>query len=143
MKSGTIGPTSHTTLIGLKIADARELVRLVEHGLPYSAFEQLLANTTLSTDVALALTGIPLRTLTRRKREGVFRRDESDRLLRAARVFGRALVLFEGNRDAAREWLSKPQKALGRAIPLDLARTEVGAIEVERLIGRLDQGVFT
>jgi hypothetical protein len=33
--------------------------------------------------------------------------------------------------------------ALGGAVPLAVARTELGALEVERLIGRLEHGVFT
>jgi uncharacterized protein (DUF2384 family) len=32
---------------------------------------------------------------------------------------------------------------LGGAIPLEIAKTEVGAREVEQIIGRLEQGVFT
>jgi putative toxin-antitoxin system antitoxin component (TIGR02293 family) len=51
--------------------------------------------------------------------------------------------LFEGDRDAAVEWLTTPQTALGDRVPLDLARTEIGAREVERLVGRLDHGVFS
>jgi putative toxin-antitoxin system antitoxin component (TIGR02293 family) len=58
-------------------------------------------------------------------------------------VFAHALRLFEGDRDAAKGWLSRPQKALGGLPPVSVARTEVGALEVERLIGRLDHGVFT
>jgi putative toxin-antitoxin system antitoxin component (TIGR02293 family) len=64
-------------------------------------------------------------------------------LFRAARLFGRTLQLFEGDRDAAVEWLTTPQTALGDRVPLDLARTEIGAREVERLVGRLDHGVFS
>lgn len=95
-----------------------------------------------ASDDALVLVNIPSRTLTRRKREGRFHEDESDRLVRASRLFGRALSLFEGNRDAAKHWLSAPQRALGGAVPFVLARTEVGALEVERLMGRLEHGVF-
>src|SRR5215212_7865128 len=83
------------------------------------------------------------RTLTRRKQQGRFAPDESDRLLRAARLFGRALELFEGNRDAATEWLFRAQPALGSARPVDVARTELRAREVENLIGRLEHGVFS
>jgi uncharacterized protein (DUF2384 family) len=36
-----------------------------------------------------------------------------------------------------------PQRALGGAVPLEIAKTEVGAREVEQIIGRLEQGVFT
>jgi putative toxin-antitoxin system antitoxin component (TIGR02293 family) len=68
---------------------------------------------------------------------------ESDRLVRASRIFGRALSLFEGDRDAATHWLSEPQKALGGEVPLSVARTELGALEVERLIARLEHGVFS
>jgi putative toxin-antitoxin system antitoxin component (TIGR02293 family) len=60
--------------------------------------------------------------------------------VRFARVFGRALELFEGATDAARAWLSAPQRALGGATPLALAATDVGASEVLNLIGRLEHG---
>jgi putative toxin-antitoxin system antitoxin component (TIGR02293 family) len=64
-------------------------------------------------------------------------------LLRASRLFGRTLELFEGDRDAATEWLTTAQPALGGARPIDLANTDVGAREVETLIGRLEHGVFS
>lgn len=143
IQTGTSGANSYVVLLGLETFEWPQLRRSVEHGLPYSAFERLLANTLLPSDEALALVSIPQRTLTRRKREGRFHQDESDRLLRASRVFARTLTLFEGDRGAAKHWLSTPQKALGGEVPLELARTEVGALEVERLIGRLEHGVFT
>jgi len=143
LETGSPGANSYVVLLGLETFDSPQLLRSVEHGFPYSTFERLVANTSLATDDALVLVDIPLRTLTRRKSEGRFRQDESDRLLRASRIFARALSLFEGDRDAAKQWLSRPQKALGGEAPLAVARTEVGALEVERLIGRLEHGVFT
>lgn len=143
LEAGSLGPNSHVVLLGLKTFDSPQLLRSVEHGLPYGAFERFVANTSLPSTDALVLVNIPQRTLTRRKREGRFHQDESDRLVRASRIFARALSLFEGDRDAAKHWLSEPQKALGGSVPLVLARTEVGALEVERLIGRLEHGVFT
>jgi putative toxin-antitoxin system antitoxin component (TIGR02293 family) len=143
LQAGNPGPNSHVVLLGLRTFDSPQLRRSVESGLPYSAFERLIDNTTLPSDAALVLLNIPQRTLTRRKREGRFHQNESDRLVRASRIFARALSLFEGERDAAKRWLSEPQRALGGEVPLVLARTEVGALEVERLIGRLEHGVFT
>ena len=143
LATGGPGANSYVVLLGLDTFDSRQLLRSVEQGLPYRVFERLVANTSLPSDAALVLVNIPRRTLTRRKREGRFHQDESDRLVRASRVFARALSLFEGNRDAAKHWLSAPQKAVGGEVPLALARTEVGALEVERLIGRLEHGVFT
>ena len=143
LAGGIPGPNSHVVLLGLRTFDSPQLLRSIERGLPYSAFERLLANTTLPSDAVLVLVNIPQRTLTRRKLAGRFHQDESDRLVRAARIFGRALSLFEGNRDAAKRWLSEPQRALGGEVPLLVSRTEVGALEVERLIGRLEHGVFS
>ncbi len=111
--------------------------------MPYRAFERLVANTSLPSHDALELVNIPRRTLSRRKREGRFHQDESDRLVRASRIFSRALRLFEGDRDAAKHWLLTPQKALGGDVPLVVARSEAGAREVERLLGRLEHGVFS
>jgi putative toxin-antitoxin system antitoxin component (TIGR02293 family) len=79
----------------------------------------------------------------RRKASGRLQPDESERLLRISSVFERALELFEGDVQRARRWLSTPSKELDGTSPLDFARTEIGAREVEDLIGRLEHGVFT
>jgi len=42
----------------------------------------------------------------------------------------------------ARRWLSSPQRGLGGAVPLDYAETEIGAREVEDLLGRIEYGVY-
>ena len=46
-------------------------------------------------------------------------------------------------KDRARQWLSFPQYGLGGVVPLDYARTEVGAREVETLLGRIEYGVYS
>lgn len=86
---------------------------------------------------------IPARTLSRRKASGRLSPDESERLLRISRIVDQAVALFEGDHDAAMQWLQTPQPALNREKPLDFARTEIGAREVEDLIGRLEYGVFS
>ena len=49
----------------------------------------------------------------------------------------------EGDYQGAREWLETPIPALANQRPLDLARTEPGAREVEDLIGRIEHGVVS
>jgi len=143
LRSGQPGPHAYVVLLGLDTFDAPGLLKAVQRGLPYRAFERLQRNTSLSVDLLIDLINIPRRTLTRRKTDGRFGSNESDRLLRAARLFGKVLQLFEGDRDAAVEWLTTAQTALGGGVPLDLARTELGVQEVERLVGRLEHGVFS
>ncbi|MGA8366795.1 MAG: antitoxin Xre/MbcA/ParS toxin-binding domain-containing protein, partial [Candidatus Acidiferrales bacterium] len=86
---------------------------------------------------------IPDRTLARRKAAGRLAPDESERLLRIATVFEKAVGLFEGDVSEALNWLATPKEALGNNIPLSYSRFEPGAREVENLIGRLEHGVFT
>jgi putative toxin-antitoxin system antitoxin component (TIGR02293 family) len=143
LRQGTPGPFAYVVLLGLETFAAQDLLKMVGKGFAYRTFERFRRNTELPLESLLALIDMPLRTLTRRKREGRFLPAESDRLLRATRLFGRTLELFEGDRHAATDWLTTAQPALGGATPLDLASTDVGAREVERLIHRLEHGVFS
>lgn len=142
LRRGAPGPHAYVVLLGLETFDSLVLLRAVKKGLSYRTFERFRRNTSLSFERVTQLIDIPRRTMTRRKRDGRFLPDESDRLLRASRLFGKTLELFEGDRDAATEWLTTTLPALGGTTPLDLARTEVGAREVERLVGRLEHGIF-
>src|SRR6266705_1357024 len=129
LRGGAPGPHSYVVLLGLETFDIPALLKTVERGFVYRTFERFQRNICLPFEQVTALVDIPRRTLTRRKREGRFLPDESDRLLRASRLFGKTLELFEGNRDAATEWLTTAQPALGGTRPTNLANTDVGARE--------------
>ena len=139
-KTGTIG-LHYVIFVGLRTFDALTLWEKVRSGLPYHSWERLLRNTEMDRDELIQLVQITARTLSRRKEEGRLLPDESDRLLRASRLFASALALFEGDVDAARRWLTTPQPALGGATPIALGATEIGAREVETLLGRLEHGI--
>ena len=79
----------------------------------------------------------------RRKKSAKPSLEESERLMRLGRVFEQAVALHDGDQDAAREWLETPIAALGDERPLDLAQTDLGAREVEDLIGRIAHGVVS
>ena len=81
-------------------------------------------------------------TLHRRKKSGHLDRAESDRLVRYARLFSRASEAL-GGIAGARSWLIAPARAFHGECPLDYADTEIGAREVEALLGRLEHGVFS
>lgn len=137
------GEHYYVTLLGFKTQEISDLLKRVETGFNFNTFERFKRNVDLQTEDLAHLLQIRLRTLARRREKGRFTADESDRLLRVSRVFGKALALFEGNLEAARTWLSTPAPALAGRTPQDLSTTEVGAREVENLIGRLEHGVFS
>jgi len=131
----------YVALFGLRKYDPLHVVAQIQRGLAYTAFERFQRNTELSFAALAQLVAIPERTLARRKEAGRLETNESDRLVRVSRVFGRAIELFEGNADDARGWLTTPRPALSGRTPLDFAMTDVGAIEVENLIGRIEHGL--
>jgi len=143
LQSGRTQGHYYVALLGLRVYEPLRLYEAVRKGLSYSTLLRLQRNTTLSATVLADLAQIPPRTLARRKQRGKLDPEESDRLVRVSRIFGRALGLFEGDVQAAREWLSSEQVALGGRVPLELAKTDVGAREVENLVGRLEHGIPT
>lgn len=143
VSAGRLDGHYYVALFGLRRYDPVHLVSQIQRGFTYSAFERFQRNTDLPVRVIAECIEIPERTLARRKESGRFEPDESDRLVRLARVFARAIELFEGSADSARQWLTSPVRALGGRTPLAFASTDVGAIEVENLIGRLEFGIPT
>lgn len=141
LKAGQPGIHTYTVLLGLEYFDLPNVDKAVAKGFPWKAFERLATNLGLPADRVADIAGIPRRTLARRKVEKRFTPDESDRLLRVARVFGHSLRLFDGNRDEAVNWLTTLQRALGKE-PAELLSSDYGAREVERVLGALEHGIF-
>jgi putative toxin-antitoxin system antitoxin component (TIGR02293 family) len=134
---------SYLSLLGLPQLDMQGLIKRVEQGFTFNTLLRFQRNVALPMREISEWLQIPLTTLNRRREQGRLHPDESDRILRATRVFGKALELFEGDAEAARRWLSSPQPGLGGAVPLTISKTDLGAREVEDLIDRLEYGVFT
>ncbi len=140
------GPVQYRTRgssLGFSEISTDQLIHAVQRGFSFKSLETFSAATGFPPVEVASLVGIPERTFARRKASGRLSAGESERLLRISSVFEMAVALFEGNVDETLEWLMQPKKALGEKIPLDYSRSELGAREVENLIGRLEHGVFT
>ena len=117
-------------------------LRLLRAGLPGRGLERLLASLALSRAEFCAALNIPERTLTRRLKEGRLTPEESEKVLRLARVWERAIVVVAGE-EAARDWLKSSNGALEEASPLSLLDADIGAEAVLDLLGRIEHGVFS
>lgn len=120
----------------------RELVSKVRAGLGFRELENLRRELGLPLAQLSEKLGISRATLHRRKISGRLGPDESDKVMRFARIARQARHVF-GSEERARLWLTFPQWGLGGAVPLDFARTEVGSREVEHLLGRIEYGVLS
>lgn len=114
-------------------------IKGVKDGFTAKAFDLLCEAYDVPRERLCLVVRIPSRTLARRT---VFKPDESERILRLGSLFQRAVEVL-GSAEAARAWFRSPQHAFAGVAPLDYADTELGAREVEYLLGRLEHGVFT
>jgi putative toxin-antitoxin system antitoxin component (TIGR02293 family) len=110
-------------------------------GLPVKELNDLQATLDVPMEKLVPMLGISKATLHRRKAAGRLDQAESDRVVRFAKLMGKAVEVFESEA-GARQWLNSPQFGLGGAVPLQYAETEVGAREVENLLGRIEYGVY-
>ena len=118
------------------------MIERIHAGLPIYELAALQESLDVPMEILAAKLGISKATLQRRKIEGRLDAVESERVLRFARLMGKAINVFVSESNA-REWLNKSQFGLGGAVPLDYAETEIGAREVENLLGRIEYGVYS
>jgi putative toxin-antitoxin system antitoxin component (TIGR02293 family) len=138
-----IGALGGRAAMSTEPATTGEWVERIRTGLPAAsalAFKEKLGLTYFEL---AALLGVSPRTLARWN-PAKSRLDpvSGDRLVRSARLYAIAAEVLE-NDEAAARWLKAPQRALGGAVPLQLAQTDVGARAVEGLLGRMEHGVYT
>lgn len=121
---------------------AGETVECIRAGLPMVEFEALQTLLGLGAEELAGHLAISRSTLIRRRKSRRLDTQESDRLLRYARLYARAERTL-GDAEAAQAWLKQPARALGYESPLHFAETEAGAREVDNLLGRIEHGVFS
>jgi putative toxin-antitoxin system antitoxin component (TIGR02293 family) len=125
-----------------RLADYRAVIHRARSGLPFASLAAVGSRFDIPLLTLARVIGLPARTLARRKQERRLRADESDRLLRLARVAAVAEDVL-GAQDKAGRWLQKPNRALGGIVPLDLLDTDLGAEEVVTVLGRIEHGVYS
>ena len=128
--------------LSVKAKHPSDLIRQIQKGLRFSELETLQNSIDLPFEQLAAKLAISRSTLQRRKAAGRLSPDESDKVMRLSRLLEHATNVF-GNIERARAWLKFPQRGLGNAVPLDYAETEVGAREVDDLLGRIEYSVYT
>jgi len=138
MKTATLEKKTATG----KAMHPTKLIHRIQKGLRFSELETLQSTIDLPFEQLAAKLSISRSTLQRRKAAGRLSPDESDKVIRFSRLLEHAARVF-GNIEKGRAWLKYPQYGLGGAVPLDYARTEIGAREVDNLLGRIDYGVYS
>src|SRR5437016_591876 len=124
------------------VATVRQQIEKMQAGLSFRAVTNLQKALDLPLGTMATVLGMSRATLHRRKIQGKIDQDESERLMRYQRLLKKAEDVF-GDAESARTWMTTKQSGLGKAVPLDFARTESGAREFENLLGRIEYGAYS
>lgn len=122
---------------GIDLHDLKDAQQALERGLPFRGFEELCRTLGVSAAELARALDIPNTTLARRRREGMFTPEESERLLRLARLVEMARVVLSP--EGLGRWFSRQHRSLG-ARPIESARNELAARRLETVLGRLADG---
>jgi len=118
-----------------------ELAQAVKIGFPAIAVRKVAESLELTSEELEPI--ISRRTLDRRvKGAQRLTSEESDRLVRLARIGALAIDTFE-DRTKALAWLRRPNRALGGISPIEIGNTDPGAKLIEEILGRMAHGVFS
>lgn len=133
-------PSSLAQWLGLSAANELDLHKLVTKRLPTSLVASLRAHGLTEKETSAFV--IPRRTLAHRvAAQEPLTVEESDRLLRVARVLALAETVF-GSREKAWRWLRKEKHELDERKPIDILDTDIGARLIEEMLYRIDDGIF-
>ena len=126
-------------MLGRALSSVRDMREAIREGFPPAVVKGLMRASGLTLkELANALDLSP-RSLQRRRRSGRLARYESDRLYRLARIVALANA-YLGDHERALRWLKHPNRALGGLAPVAALDTELGARQVESILGRIAYG---
>src|SRR6202045_579597 len=126
------------SVLGRNLASQRGLCEAIREGFPPGVVEELMQASGLTLKELAGALDLSPRSLQRRRR-GRLARFESDRLYRMARLLALAReTLGDGAR--ASRWLKRTNRALGGVAPITAIDTELGARQVENILGRIAYG---
>jgi putative toxin-antitoxin system antitoxin component (TIGR02293 family) len=125
--------------LGRSLSSDRDMRDAIREGFPPAVVEELMRTSGLTLKELAGALDLSPRSLQRRRNSGRLARYESDRLYRLARLVAIARE-YLGGQDRAMRWLKHPNRALGGLAPVAAIDTELGARQVENILGRIAYG---
>jgi putative toxin-antitoxin system antitoxin component (TIGR02293 family) len=125
--------------LGRTLSSDRDLREAIRQGFPPAVVAELMRASGLTLKELAGALDLSPRSLQRRRRTGRLAQYESDRLYRLARIVALANE-FLGGHERAMRWLKHPNRALGGIAPVTAMDTELGARQVENVLGRIAYG---
>lgn len=118
-----------------------KMVTHIRAGVPSRAIQELSEVLAISRASLYEYVDLSKSTIEKRiKEKQPLSKEESDRVVRVAKTYDRALAVFE-DRDSATRWMKNAIRSLGGVTPLSLLDTEAGYELVMDTLGKIEFGV--
>jgi putative toxin-antitoxin system antitoxin component (TIGR02293 family) len=127
-----------------RITNIDDLRETVKAGLPYASLEALMEKFGFTRKEASAALHLPSRSRSKevRLQRKTFQADQSDRVLRLARISAQTAETL-GSEKKASDWMRRPNRALGNRTPLELLDSDIGTKQVEDTLSRIEHGIIS
>ena len=119
-----------------------DLINLTREGVKKSTLKTLAAYLGITMEIMSRLLHTSYRNIQRKDEDSLLDTLKTERVLELASFTQRGVEVI-GNKDAFAEWIQSPLIALGNKKPLDFLDTSFGIQLLTKLLGRLEQGVFS
>ncbi len=116
-------------------------ISLIHEGIPRSLFTKMATHLGMPQKGLAQTLNLNDRTLRNRSARQRLTEAESEKSLRVARIYARAIGAL-GSDDRARKWIVSPIKSLGNRRPIDFLETDVGTQEVMNVLNAIEWGVY-
>ena len=136
------GRLGGSAVLNREIRSSLDLADAIKAGLPYRSLEHVLSSEDLQPEEAYTLVASRRTLLRRRQERSRLSPGASDRLARVVRTIAHAEEAL-GDRSKAYRWLRAANRALAGNRPLDVLESDAGARLVERILGRIQHGIYS
>ena len=119
-----------------------EKMEKLQQGLSKTHLESLKIRTELDYDKLSHVLSVTRSTLIKKKGEQTYSFAVGERMLDLADIYSYGYKVFE-DESKFRDWMFKPNHALGGKAPYDILDNQFGRQEVKNLIGRIEYGVYS
>jgi len=124
------------------ISSDMDLINLSRHGVRKSSLKSLAGYLGISMEKMSSLVHSSHRNIQRKDEDELLDTLKTGKVLELAAFIKRGIDVI-GTEDAFREWVHSPIIALGNRRPIDFLDTTFGIQMALKVLGRLEQGVFS
>lgn len=119
-----------------------DLINLTREGIKKSTLKSLAAHLGISMETMSRLLHTSHRNIQRKDEEELLDTLKTEKVLEMAAFAQRGIEVI-GNKASFIDWLHSPLVALGNKMPIDYIDTSFGIQMVTKILGRLEQGVYS